>query len=322
MDEFVTGVTLCSDVRNTSKTKQMYSFGKAKRFLDVPSSVKASKNHSIYSLPSTLSNRSTSFGYGRKLNLVELQNTNDQMKLHPPIYELSATKTSNHITNPKYSFGIAREFYKKVLINNTANAPFTISPGPGRYSPPHRFGAEGPKYSFREKTLYKGKGYRLNVPGPGQYGYVETNTKGFYPLSQFRNTSRTPWSMAKEVRFNEIGKRHRISLGPGSYDHDNLTNSTGRLYNSKYESHLGKTMTKRYKSIFDASKNYTPGPGAYDAFSEFGFYKNTNTGSFSQTPMRMRTEYGSFGNRPRLTKRGPGLNNSMLTEGNTRYSRN
>ena len=42
---------------------------------------------------------------------------------------------------------------------------------------------------------------------------------------------------------------------------------TGVVYNSKFTSNLGKTMGMKFSKI--GEKLITPGPGAYDFFSDF-----------------------------------------------------
>ena len=61
--------------------------------------------------------------------------------------------------------------------------------------------------------------------------------------------------------------------GPGSYNFENLIKGNGVVYNSKFLSNNGKTIGKKLKWIKD--KLITPGPGAYESFSEFqGFDRN------------------------------------------------
>ena len=73
--------------------------------------------------------------------------------------------------------------------------------------------------------------------------------------------------------------------GPQKYDSKTLINGTGLLFNSKFASSPGKTISGRNKLVTNKLKgNYTflfyfilflvPGPGAYTLFSEFGQYKS------------------------------------------------
>ena len=50
-----------------------------------------------------------------------------------------------------------------------------------------------------------------------------------------------------------------------------MIKGNGIVYNSRYNSNLGKSMSWRNNEL---SKSDTPGPGAYNFFSDFeGFYK-------------------------------------------------
>lgn len=267
-EEYVYGQPINTNLQNRSYTKQMYSFPHSTRFQ------KTESNPVIYyNIPSMLSQRYTTFGYGKKYDIISIKNTPSQMRCNPPIYDTrSITKSSNRIY-PKYSFGLSREYFKHCLVDNQLFIPNNESPGPAIYNTCSNIGNFGPKYSFRTKTLYKGKGYKLNVPGPGKYENYSTPSNGRYTLSSVPNVKQTPWSKAKEKRWT----KYKIKApGPGKYDIQGLINGKGSIYNSKYKSGTARSMGKKLKSIFDVEKNkITPGPGDYDSFSEFGYYKTT-----------------------------------------------
>ena len=63
------------------------------------------------------------------------------------------------------------------MIDNQPIIPCVTSPGPAVYNVRDKAGKNAPKYSFRERIQYKGKAYRLNVPGPGNYGAISMNLK-------------------------------------------------------------------------------------------------------------------------------------------------
>ena len=67
---------IVDDMINHSSSKQMYSFPKAKRFprrysLDF-------KSQSYYNLPSELSKRKTSLGFGKKYNIIQMSPNNEK----------------------------------------------------------------------------------------------------------------------------------------------------------------------------------------------------------------------------------------------------
>ena len=101
--------------------------------------------------------------------------------------------------------------------------------------------------SFR----YKYKKDPDNFPGPGSY-----------EIPSFINKNGTKFSKTK--RFNLYNYNYP---GPGSYEFENLLKGNGVVFNSRFLSNNAKTIGKKLKFIKD--KLITPGPGAYEMFSEF-----------------------------------------------------
>ena len=60
-----------------------------------------------------------------------------------------------------------------------------------------------------------------------------------------------------------------------------MINGTGTIYNSRFQSACGKTMSSKFRSTFDTG-SITPGPGAYQIFSEFGIYRSKNADEFEK----------------------------------------
>lgn len=301
MSEYITGTNLNHNLQNTSSSKQMYSFGKDPRFHYKIED----KGGAFYNIPSSLSTRSTSFGYGNKYDITTLEK--ERLKIKTPYYDLSRTKLSSYYEPPRYTFGESRDKVTKIVIDGDGGAPAStrinsVSPGPANYNVARSFGNnDAPKYSFRTKIYYKGKGYVLLSPGPGSYSNIQINKEGKYPISQYQNISRVPWGMSKSKR--EVTRINNVP-GPGKYSIDGLMNGKGKVYNSKYKSSTARSMGQKLKGIFDKSSESTPGPGSYSTFSEFGYYKMLDSG------VRMNTQYGSF-KRPKLT--GPISLNSTRT---------
>lgn len=61
-----------------------------------------------------------------------------------------------------------------------------------------------------------------------------------------------------------------------------MINGKGRVYNSRFHSPNAKTMSMKFKSSFDTD-SITPGPGAYQTFSEFGIYRSKHADDFAKT---------------------------------------
>ena len=96
--------------------------------------------------------------------------------------------------------------------------PNVSSLGPAVYDTRSVPGHDCPRYSFGKRIKFKGIGYRLNVPGPGNYNstYTEINKEGKYPISTFSNTKEVNWSKEKKKRFFNL--KNSKTLGPGMYE--------------------------------------------------------------------------------------------------------
>ena len=60
-----------------------------------------------------------------------------------------------------------------------------------------------------------------------------------------------------------------------------MINGKGTIYNSRFVSPNAKTISRKFKSSFDTG-SITPGPGAYQTFSEFGIYRSRNADEFER----------------------------------------
>ena len=56
-----------------------------------------------------------------------------------------------------------------------------------------------------------------------------------------------------------------------------MINGTGTIYNSRFQSACGKTMSSKFRSTFDTG-SITPGPGAY----QIGIYRSKNADEFEK----------------------------------------
>ena len=82
-----------------------------------------------------------------------------------------------------------------------------------------------------------------------------------------RNSPLSKFPQAKRFIYN-----YNKNPGPGAYKEESLIKGNGIVYNSKFSNNLGKTMGMRFSKI--GEKLITPGPGAYNFFSDFeGFGK-------------------------------------------------
>ena len=239
---------------NDSTSKAMYSFPLSKRF------PKLEKDNStfFYNMPSTLSKRSTSIGYGDKSTiLLSRKGKSDNIYNLPMSFNLNDANGS-----PKYTFGYGRDICRKPKCLDSRQTP-----GPSNYFPYKKFGQNAFHYSMSFRYKYKKE--PDNFPGPGTYEFPEFNNRGVYSSSGLRNSQSNKFS--KNKRFDYYDWKYP---GPGTYNSENLIKGNGVVYNSKFISNNGKTFGKKLKWIKDPL--ITPGPGSYEYFSEFRGFDRKN----------------------------------------------
>ena len=274
---------------NTSTSKEMYSFPTTKRFTDFTKD----NSHFFYNIPSSFSKRCTSFGYGNKNVFTDTARS-------------PGPGTYGHIqTNDKGRYAVSE-------IPNTRQTKFSVAqrfketpigeqtPSPASYHPESMIKGDGIIYNSRYVSkLGKSFGRRLEkigekivTPGPAAYKHMNLNLEGKYPSSMLSNSIQNKFS--KEARFNQ---KDNGNPAPNAYKLESMIKGNGIVYNSRYNSYLGKSMSFRPN---DLSKSATPGPGAYDFFSDFeGFYnygkkKNQNK-SMREEPEETENKEGNSG---------------------------
>ena len=162
--------------------------------------------------------------------------------------------------SPKYTFGSGRDVCRIPKLTDSKNTP-----GPSSYRPYKDFGANGLHYSMSFR--YNRPNPNSKNPGPGTYSYQQINEKGIYGSSELRNSPQAKFPTAKRFVYN-----YNKNPGPGTYKNEELINGKGIVYNSRYTTNLGKTMGKR---LYQVGVNLvTPGPGAYNYFSDFEGFGN------------------------------------------------
>ena len=242
----IIGQQISNHSLNHSISKQMYTFPKSKRFSNGLQS--SSSLTFYYNLPKIGGMRATSLGFGTKSDFTKAKNYN------PPFYHIHRLFDYND-GSPHYSFGVSRH------LNKSSS---DISPGPGKYNTSKPFGSDAPKYSIEKKYPLKSYSILENVPGPGTYNNV-SKIFGKYVLSNIKNSSSVGFTHEKRFR-----QHLDVTPGPNAYKLENLINGKGTIFDSRFKSNLGRTIFFKKKDYFNV--NDTPGPGAYNAFSEFGIY--------------------------------------------------
>ena len=180
-------------LENSSKTKYMYSFGKANRFRSID---KRGKSDNMYNLPSSIMTRKAGIGIGKKYDFYK-ENHKDT--------EFISIKRSYDVGNSpgyKYSFGLGRSNFKKQVIPGYRNIDMNV-PGPAKYNVLKTTGGEAPKYTFRKlcgETFWVNR--YMNNPSPAAYPYSPyVSSSGKFINSKVCNIKGAPFSKDRTNRW-------------------------------------------------------------------------------------------------------------------------
>ena len=214
---------------NTSTSKQMYKFGKEKRFQNYAKPYDAF----FYDLPSVRETFTTSLGKGKKYDFFKnvLRGKTHRYYDIPREFDLSRKNT------PQYSFGKGRDICKKPELKID-----TGTPGVGSYNLRKNLGDDALKFSIFGREWAHRKISPSNAfitPGPGQYEEsLKTNSSGNYISSLYGNTWKIRFAGPQRFKHPIIN-----TPGPGTYQMKTMFNRTGFHYTSRYNSMIAKTMS-------------------------------------------------------------------------------
>ena len=203
--ELYTQQRIVNHLENSSPTKFMYSFSKAKRF---PSVDRRGYSDSFYVFPGIGTGRKVGIGYGNKSDF-----TKSRIKTEIVGIKRDFDKDSFH-RGISYSFGESRSKYGKVCTPGNKLIDLNI-PGPGKYySYINTMGNMGsPKYSLRPKCGVGSMNKTMNVPGPGAYEpVVKMNPVGKYPMSRVPNTKGRNFGIDRIQRFDNYKCKNYLFL--------------------------------------------------------------------------------------------------------------
>ena len=111
----ISGEPICNSPLNHSKSKYMYSFGRAQRF---PMINRYYEGSFFYNLPSMRMTRSTSIGYGTKYDF-----TRDAKSKSPVFYDFKSDFDQKNQRPHRYTFGLGRlniiylDLLEKMVLN-------------------------------------------------------------------------------------------------------------------------------------------------------------------------------------------------------------
>ena len=317
------GSDICKANTNTSTAKFQYSFSKASRF-PIPNHAEEIRKKRIQDkidkgelepekpkkvsnyeyqyyklLPSTLSQRKTTFGKGNKSDFTKGGNNCKESYYNP--YTDFDPKNPH---GPKYSFTHANRNGKgptktkkqeieekekeenKDKEDNDKNKKIIDldGPSPASYNYLKQFGWDAPKVSMkgRHNTPIKKKGEKEgeeNEKKKEEEPYltkvtIQIRNTGKYVVSQIPNVNSLKFDKDKSKRTQFVANKNP---GPSDYPQKPLL---GRVVQSQYRSYEQITMAGKHK-VKDSRSNY-PGPGSYIIPSDFGIYQSKDASKYPQ----------------------------------------
>ena len=295
------GSDICKANTNTSTAKFQYSFSKATRFpiphladeirkkkiqalIDKGEDIKQPPigQYTIYKLPSTLSNRRTTFGKGNKYDFTKTSNFCKILCYNP--YSDFDQKNPH---GPKYSFTKGPRSGKSEIVKKKKEGEEneekkegdkkelrdTNGPSPAAYNYLKKFGWDAPKYSMkgRHGTPVKKKQKEGEEPTKKEEEKpymtkvtIQIRDTGKYVVSQIPNVNSIKMDKDKSRRTKYDTNKNPA---PGDYK---LHQLLGRVNESQYRSYEPISIAGRHP-VKDSRTNY-PGPGSYPIPSDFGQY--------------------------------------------------
>ena len=311
------GSEICKANTNNSTAKFQYSFSKASRF-PIPNyaeqirkkklmakiengeeviekKIKKESSYPYYNIPSTLSLRKTSFGFGKKYDFTKVGNycikscynpgtDFDQKNPHGPKYSLTRAPRSGKA--PIIKRKKQEEENEEKKVNNKKEIVDPDGPGPAKYNYLKPFGYDAPKVSMKfrhgntpvkKKGEKEGEGEEINKK-IAEKPYltkvtIQISKSGKYAVSQIPNVN--------SIRFDKDGSKRTKFVSnqnpaPNKYVLPKIFG--GHIIESQYRSYEPITIAQRF-SAKDSRSNY-PGPGSYIMPSDFGQYESKDASKY------------------------------------------
>ena len=307
------GSDICKANTNTSTAKFQYSFSKASRF-PTPNmaeeirkkrlnDLKAKGNdvvikeshYRIYKLPSTLSQRKTTFGYGKKSDFTKGGNyckeacynpgtDFDPKNPHGPKYSFTqAPRSGKKKIEKKKKEGEENEEKKDDKKNHIVDPD---GPSPAAYNYLKPFGYDAPKVTMkgRHETPIKRHGEKEGEENEKKEEKkepqftkvsIQITTSGKYPVSQIPNVNSIKMDKDKSKR-----TQFEANKNPAPNEHPLPKLLGGHIIESQYRSYEPITIAGKHY-VKDSRSNY-PGPGSYVIPSDFGIYESKDADKYTK----------------------------------------
>ena len=311
------GSEICKANTNNSTAKFQYSFSKASRFPipnyaeqirkkklmakiengeeEIEKKIKKESSYPYYNIPSTLSLRKTSFGFGKKYDFTKVGNycikscynpgtDFDQKNPHGPKYSFTRAPRSGKA--PIIKRKKQEEENEEKKVNNKKEIVDPDGPGPAKYNYLKPFGYDAPKVSMKfrhgntpvkKKGEKEGEGEEINKK-IAEKPYltkvtIQISKSGKYAVSQIPNVN--------SIRFDKDGSKRTKFVSnqnpaPNKYVLPKIFG--GHIIESQYRSYEPITIAQRF-SAKDSRSNY-PGPGSYIMPSDFGQYESKDASKY------------------------------------------
>ena len=322
------GSEICKANTNTSTAKYQYSFSKAERFpipnlaekirtkklqdkLDkgetLPVPIRES-HYNFYELPSTKSNRRTTFGKGNKYDFTKVGNNCKEAYYNP---RTDFDKAHPH--GPMYSFTKADRSGKGKIIkkkeedeeNKEENKKKEMvdidGPSPARYNYLKPFGYDAPKVSMkgRHNTPIKKKGEKEGEEEEKKEEKdpyltkvtIQIRNTGKYVVSQIPNVNSIKFDKDKSKRTQFDANKNP---GPDKYIIPSLI--CNKICESQYRNYEKIRISGR-TNIKDSRSNY-PGPGSYPLPSDFGIYESKDKDKYPKENVYPEKKYKPEDDKP------------------------
>eukprot|EP01016_Furgasonia_blochmanni_P051855 TRINITY_DN8212_c0_g4_i1.p1 TRINITY_DN8212_c0_g4~~TRINITY_DN8212_c0_g4_i1.p1 ORF type:complete len:273 (+),score=-0.24 TRINITY_DN8212_c0_g4_i1:85-903(+) len=213
---------------NTSTSKQLYSFPKARRFNSVD---KATCPQAFYDLPPVKTKRTTGFGYGYKSDFTK----GIPLTPAPDRYVLPSEFSPERAKEKGRTIGTGRE-----ALAGSMAVIGKDSPGPGAYPVNRNLGHIS--FSLRGRTNNSLFQDPTKAPGPGAYDHIPTIGRGKIFVSKYKNLGGSTISPSKISRTLEDPESRHIP-GPGAYDPKLQLDPKGEYFVSRFRSSTGRSFS-------------------------------------------------------------------------------